>query len=89
MFILDWRLTLLSLGLLPIFAYITFRVGKVRRAVSALTQRSMAEMSAITEEIAQRVGDPAQQDVRAAGGLDRALPRPSRSASAISRSAAR
>jgi ATP-binding cassette, subfamily B, bacterial len=50
MWILDWRLTLLSLGLLPLFAYITFRVGKVRREVSTLTQRSMAEMSAITEE---------------------------------------
>ena len=50
MAILDWRLTLLSLGLLPVFAYITYRVGKVRRTVSALTQRSMAEMSAITEE---------------------------------------
>ncbi len=50
MLILDWRLTALSLGLLPVFAYITFRVGKVRREVSTLTQRSMAEMSAITEE---------------------------------------
>ena len=36
--------------MLPVFAYITFRVGKVRREVSTLTQRSMAEMSAITEE---------------------------------------
>jgi ATP-binding cassette subfamily B protein len=50
MWILDWRLTLLSLALLPVFAYITYRVGKVRREVSTLTQRSMAEMSAITEE---------------------------------------
>jgi len=50
MLILDWRLTALSLGMLPIFAYITFRVGKVRRVVSRLTQQSMAEMSAITEE---------------------------------------
>ncbi len=50
MWILDWRLTILSLGLLPVFAYITFRVGRVRREVSTLTQRSMAEMSAITEE---------------------------------------
>jgi ATP-binding cassette subfamily B protein len=50
MWILDWRLTVLSLGLLPFFAYITYRVGKVRREVSTLTQRSMAEMSAITEE---------------------------------------
>jgi ATP-binding cassette subfamily B protein len=50
MWILDWRLTLLSLALMPVFAYITYRVGKVRREVSTLTQRSMAEMSAITEE---------------------------------------
>ncbi|MDQ3688466.1 MAG: ABC transporter ATP-binding protein/permease [Chloroflexota bacterium] len=50
MWILDWRLTLLSLGLLPVFAYITFRVGKVRRQVSTLTQESLAEVSAITEE---------------------------------------
>ena len=50
MWILDWRLPVLSLGLLPIFAYITFRVGKVRREVSTLTQQSMAEMSAITQE---------------------------------------
>ena len=50
MWILDWRLTVLSLGLLPVFAYITYRVGKVRREVSTLTQQSMAEMSAITQE---------------------------------------
>lgn len=50
MWILDWRLTLLSLGLLPIFAYITYRVGKVRREVSSLTQQSLAEVSAITQE---------------------------------------
>jgi ATP-binding cassette subfamily B protein len=50
MVILDWRLTVLSLALMPVFVYITYRVGKVRREVSTLTQRSMAEMSAITEE---------------------------------------
>jgi ATP-binding cassette subfamily B protein len=50
MLIIDWRLTALSLGMLPIFAYITYRVGKVRRVVSGLTQRSLAELSAITQE---------------------------------------
>ena len=50
MLIIDWRLTALSLGMLPIFAYITYRVGKVRRVVSGLTQRSLAEVSAITQE---------------------------------------
>ncbi|MEX0709934.1 MAG: ABC transporter ATP-binding protein [Chloroflexota bacterium] len=50
MLILDWRLTILSLGMLPVFAYITYRVGKVRRVVSGLTQESLAEVSAITQE---------------------------------------
>jgi len=50
MLILDWRLTVLSLGMLPVFAYITYRVGKVRREVSGATQRSLAEVSAITQE---------------------------------------
>ncbi len=50
MLILDWRLTVLSLGMLPVFAYITYRVGKVRRVVSGLTQESLAEVSAITQE---------------------------------------
>ncbi|HLA65336.1 MAG TPA: ABC transporter ATP-binding protein, partial [Candidatus Saccharimonadales bacterium] len=50
MSILDWRLTLLSLGMLPIFLYVTYRVGKVRRVVSGMTQRSLAEVSAITQE---------------------------------------
>jgi ATP-binding cassette subfamily B protein len=50
MFIIDWRLTLLSLGLLPFFAYLTQRVGRVRRVVSAETQQSLAELTAVTEE---------------------------------------
>ena len=50
MWLIDWRLTVLSLGLLPFFMYLTFRVGKVRREVSTETQKSLAEMSALTEE---------------------------------------
>src|SRR5215212_9844404 len=50
MFIIDWRLTVLSLGLLPFFMYLTFRVGKVNREVRGETQKSLAEMSAVTEE---------------------------------------
>jgi len=50
MLVIDWRLTALSLGMLPVFAYITYRVGKVRREVSGMTQRSLAEVSAITQE---------------------------------------
>ena len=50
MFIIDWRLTALSLGILPFFMYLTFRVGKVRREISGETQKSLAELSAVTEE---------------------------------------
>ncbi len=50
MFIIDWRLTFLSLGLLPFFMYLTYRVGKVNREVRGETQKSLAEMSAATEE---------------------------------------
>ncbi|MEW5989960.1 MAG: ABC transporter ATP-binding protein [Chloroflexota bacterium] len=50
MFYIDWRLTALSLGLLPFFMVLTYRVGRVRREVSSATQESLAEMSAVTEE---------------------------------------
>ena len=50
MFIIDWRLTVLSLGLTPFFLYLTYRVGKVRREVSGETQKSLAELSAATQE---------------------------------------
>ena len=50
MLLLDWRLTALSLGLLPFFMYLTYRVGKIRRRIAGATQVSLADISAITEE---------------------------------------
>ena len=50
MFIISWQLTLVSLGLMPLFLFITYRVGNIRREVSKNTQKSMADMSALTEE---------------------------------------
>jgi ATP-binding cassette subfamily B protein len=50
MVIIDWRLTVLSLALTPFFLYLTYRVGKVNREVRGETQKSLAEMSAVTEE---------------------------------------
>ena len=50
MLFLDWRLTLLSLGLLPLFLWMTYRIGNVRRAISKDTQISLAELSAMVEE---------------------------------------
>jgi ATP-binding cassette, subfamily B, bacterial len=50
MLVLSWELTVVSLILVPLFVVLTYRVGRLRRAVSAETQESMAEMSAITQE---------------------------------------
>jgi ATP-binding cassette subfamily B protein len=50
MVVLDWRLTLLSLSLLPVFLYLTYRVGNIRRAISNDTQISLAELSAMVQE---------------------------------------
>jgi ATP-binding cassette, subfamily B, bacterial len=50
MAILSWQLTLLSLVVVPFFVVMTYRVGRARRRIRASTQRSLAEMSAITEE---------------------------------------
>ena len=89
MFLLDWRLALLSLGLMPFFLYLTYRVGKVRREVSTETQKSLAEMTADDRGDAQRLGHPAVEDVRPAGNCDRQVPRPSTRGSPRSRSARR
>ncbi|MGH2662445.1 MAG: ABC transporter ATP-binding protein [Actinomycetota bacterium] len=50
MLILSWQLTVLSLGILPFFFWLTRRVGKARQQVAASTQRSLADLTAITEE---------------------------------------
>ncbi|HLX34433.1 MAG TPA: ABC transporter ATP-binding protein [Candidatus Limnocylindrales bacterium] len=50
MVVIDWRLTALSLGLLPFFMVLTYRVGKVRRQVSTETQEALAALSATTQE---------------------------------------
>jgi ATP-binding cassette subfamily B protein len=50
MLLLSWQLTLLALGIVPVFVYLTYRVGRVRRRISGETQESLAELSALTEE---------------------------------------
>ncbi len=50
MLLVDWRLTALSLAMVPLFAFIANKVGKVRRAASTETQKSLADMTAATEE---------------------------------------
>ena len=50
MFVLSWQLTLVAVGTVPVFAFLTGYVGRRRRRVTAQAQESMAEMSAITQE---------------------------------------
>ncbi|HEY5003537.1 MAG TPA: ABC transporter ATP-binding protein, partial [Ktedonobacteraceae bacterium] len=50
MLILSRILTLISLGLLPLFLWFTYKVGKVRRITSKETQKSMASLTAMMQE---------------------------------------
>ena len=50
MLLLSWQLTALSFAVVPIFVFLTWRVGRARRALSKSTQESLAELSALTEE---------------------------------------
>ena len=43
-------LTLISLGLMPIFLFITYKVGNVRRSTSKATQQSLASLTAMMQE---------------------------------------
>jgi ATP-binding cassette subfamily B protein len=47
---LDWRLTLVSLAMLPFFVWISRRVGKERKKITSQRQGQLAAMSAIVEE---------------------------------------
>ncbi len=50
MAILEWRLTLASFAILPLFVWMTRRVGRVRRQITATKQGTMADMSSLVEE---------------------------------------
>src|SRR6266487_757936 len=50
MLILSPLLTLISLGLLPLFLWFTYKVGNVRRVTSKETQKSLASLTAMMQE---------------------------------------
>jgi len=50
MLILDWKLTLFALALLPLFVWLTKRVGDQRRKVAKVRQESMADISSLVQE---------------------------------------
>ena len=50
MFTMDWRLTLLSVGVLPLFALLGARVGDYARGVRGTVQARLADLSATMQE---------------------------------------
>ena len=50
MVLLDWRLAAFSLALLPLFVWLTKRVGAQRKKVTAERQASLADVSSIVQE---------------------------------------
>ncbi len=50
MIVLDWRLAAFSLAVLPLFVFLTRRVGKVRKRLTGERQSTMADISSLVEE---------------------------------------
>jgi ATP-binding cassette subfamily B protein len=50
MVLLDWRLAVFALALLPLFVWLTKRVGAQRKKVTAERQASLADVSSIVQE---------------------------------------
>ncbi|KTS90918.1 multidrug ABC transporter ATPase [Microbacterium testaceum] len=50
MIIIDWRLTLIAVALMPFLIFVQRRVGQVRARIAGETQESLSELSAITQE---------------------------------------
>jgi ATP-binding cassette, subfamily B, bacterial len=50
MFLLDWRLALFSLAVLPFFVLLSRRVGAKRKAITTVKQGAMADISSLVQE---------------------------------------
>jgi ATP-binding cassette subfamily B protein len=50
MVLLDWRLAAISLAFVPLFVWLTRRVGKLRRTITTEQQRRLADMSSLVAE---------------------------------------
>jgi len=50
MILIDWRLTIIAVVLMPILALVQRRVGQVRARIAAQTQESLSELTSITQE---------------------------------------
>ena len=50
MFVLNWKLALFALALIPLFAFLTRRVGQERRKIAKTTQETFADISSQVQE---------------------------------------
>jgi len=50
MFLLDWRLAVFSLAVLPFFVFLSRRVGAKRKVITATKQGAMADISSLVQE---------------------------------------
>jgi ATP-binding cassette, subfamily B, bacterial len=50
MFLLDWRLAIFSLALLPVFVLLSRRIGRERRRITTSRQMTLADISTLVEE---------------------------------------
>jgi ATP-binding cassette subfamily B protein len=50
MCLLNWKLALISLAFVPLFVWLTRRVGRLRRAITAEQQRRLADLSSLVAE---------------------------------------
>ena len=50
MIVIDWRLTLIALVMMPFLVVVQRRVGQVRARIAAQTQQSLSELTSITQE---------------------------------------
>jgi ATP-binding cassette subfamily B protein len=50
MLIISWQLSLIALGIIPVFMYLTVRVGRRRRELTRQTQRSLADLTSLAGE---------------------------------------
>lgn len=50
MILIDWRLTILSVIVMPPLVFVQRRVGQMRARIAAETQRSLSELTSITQE---------------------------------------
>ena len=62
MFLIEWKLALVALALMPLFVLITRKVGEARRKVATVRQESMADITSLVQESLSVSGHPARQD---------------------------